>query len=451
MIKTLMPPLALAVGLAATTAPAQEPSVRLITVDPGHFHAALVQKSMYPQVDPVVHVYAPAGPDLDLHLQRIESFNTRAENPTRWETRVYTGPDFFERMLADKPGNVVVLSGNNAKKADYILRCVEAGLNVLADKPMVINPGGLRQLERAFATAEVRGVLLYDIMTERYEITSMLQRELSQRPGLFGRLQRGTPEEPAVTKESVHHIFKHVAGRPLVRPPWFFDVTQQGEGIVDVTTHLVDLIQWGCFPERVLRTSDVKMLSARRWTTRLTLDQFRRVTGLDAFPDYLKPSINAAGELEVYCNGEMIYELRGVVSKVSVIWDYEAPQGAGDTHYSIMRGSRANLVIRQGAEQGFQPTLYIETVSLSARALEREVNRAVAGLQTKFPGVTAEAAGDGYKLVVPDKYKVGHEAHFAQVTEAYLRYLEAGRLPRWEVPNMLVKHHTIMRAYEMSR
>ena len=25
---------------------------RLITLDPGHFHAALVQKSMYPDVDP---------------------------------------------------------------------------------------------------------------------------------------------------------------------------------------------------------------------------------------------------------------------------------------------------------------------------------------------------------------------------------------------------------------
>ena len=40
---------------------AQEP-VRLITVDPGHFHAALVQKSMYPGVDSNVQVYAPLAP-----------------------------------------------------------------------------------------------------------------------------------------------------------------------------------------------------------------------------------------------------------------------------------------------------------------------------------------------------------------------------------------------------
>ena len=37
---------------------------RLVTLDPGHFHASLVQKFMYLDVDPVVHVYAPAGEDL---------------------------------------------------------------------------------------------------------------------------------------------------------------------------------------------------------------------------------------------------------------------------------------------------------------------------------------------------------------------------------------------------
>ena len=38
--------------------------VKLVTLDPGHFHAALVQKTMYDQVSPTVHVYAPEGPDV---------------------------------------------------------------------------------------------------------------------------------------------------------------------------------------------------------------------------------------------------------------------------------------------------------------------------------------------------------------------------------------------------
>jgi Fe-S cluster assembly scaffold protein SufB len=52
---------------------------------------------------------------------------------------------------------------------------------------------------------------------------------------------------------------------------------------------------------------------------------------------------------------------------------------------------------------------------------------------------------------VPDKYRVGHEAHFGQVTENFLRYLRDGKLPDWEVPNMLTKYSIIMQAYEMSR
>ena len=53
--------------------------VKLITLDPGHFHAALVQKTMYPEVDPTVHVYAEKGNDLQFHMDRIKGYNTRAD------------------------------------------------------------------------------------------------------------------------------------------------------------------------------------------------------------------------------------------------------------------------------------------------------------------------------------------------------------------------------------
>jgi hypothetical protein len=127
--------------------------VKIVTVDPGHFHAALVQKIMYDQVSPNVHVYAPEGPDNEQHLGRINSYNTRTESPTSWNQVVYTGPDFFEKMMEEKKGNVVVLSGNNLKKAEYITKSIGAGLNVLADKPMIIRPEDFPVLEAAFKTA----------------------------------------------------------------------------------------------------------------------------------------------------------------------------------------------------------------------------------------------------------------------------------------------------------
>lgn len=428
----------------------EDGKIRLMTLDPGHFHAALVQKSMYPEVDSVVHVYAPEGPELKAHLDLIELYNTRAEDPTSWEEKVYTGNDFLEKMLSEKPGNVVVMAGNNQKKTEYILQSVEAGLNVLADKPMAINTEDFRLLQKAFATAGEKDLLLYDIMTERYEITSILQRDFSHLPDVFGTLEKGSPEDPAVTKESVHHFFKYVSGKPLTRPAWFFDVEQEGDGIVDVTTHLVDLIQWACFPEQVIDTADIEMLSARRWPTPMGISQFRKVTGVDSYPGYLRKDVENDTLLNVYANGEMNYTINGVHAKVSVKWNFQAPEGTGDTHYSIMRGSKANLIIRQGEEQGYKPTLYIEPHEETSE-YEDALKGSLEKIRSSYPGVALEKAAKGWKVVVPDKYKIGHEAHFSQVTKKYIQFLTEGSMPEWEVPNMITKYYITTKALEMAK
>ena len=75
---------------------------------------------------------------------------------------------------------------------------------------------------------------------------------------MFGTLEQGTPDNPSITKISVHNFSKVVAGAQLKRPQWFFDPEQQGAGIVDVMTHLVDLVQWEAFPERHARRARMR-------------------------------------------------------------------------------------------------------------------------------------------------------------------------------------------------
>lgn len=423
-----------------------ENEVKLMTLDPGHFHAALVQKTMYEEIDPVVHVYAPEGPDVQNFLATIEGYNKRDENPTSWQMEVYTGTDYLRKMLEEKPGNVMVVSGNNSRKTEYILEAVEAGINVLADKPMVIEPEEFSDLERAFQIAEEKGVLLYDIMTERYEITTILQRELSRIPWVFGELQTGSPEKPSITKESIHHFFKYVSGNPIKRPPWFFDAAQQGKSIADVGTHLVDLIQWEAFPGEILEKEDVEMISAKVWSTELTPEMFEKVTKLGEYPGFLEKYLDG-NVLKASSNGEMIYKLKDVYAKVSVIWNFQAPEGTGDSHYSIMRGTKCNLIIKQGEEEGYKPILYIEAQENEnpeqfAQNLEKAV---LQDLSKKYPGINLEKIYEKkWKLNIPEKFKIGHEAHFAQVTEKYLDFLTSGDIPEWEVPNMIVKYYTTM-------
>ncbi len=424
--------------------------VKLITVDPGHFHAALVQKTMYDQVSPDVHVYAPEGPDYLQHINRIKTYNSSSVNPTSWNEIIYTGPDFFEKMLSEKAGNVVVLSGNNRKKAEYITRSIDADLNVLADKPMIIIPDDFPVLVSAFKTAEQKGVLLYDIMTERYEVTTILQKLLSQKEDIFGTLEPGSEKEPSVSKISVHHFSKLVSGAPLQRPAWFFDVDQQGEGIVDVTTHLVDLVQWECFPGQILDTSDVKMLSAKRWPTLITKEQFSGVTGFSDFPEFLKKDIKD-GKLNVYSNGEMVYRLKGIYARVSVTWNYMPPAGTGDTHYSLMHGTRCDLIIRQGAEEKYIPTLYVTNVrGSSASDFSNKLKEAVQTLP--YDSLTVENVDKNtLRINIPAKFRVSHEEHFGQVMAKYLEYLKEGNMPEWEVPGMITKYFTTTSALKMAK
>ena len=130
-------------------------------------------------------LYAPEGPDLDAHLKRIAAFNSRKDNPTSWVIEIHKGADSLDRMLRERPGNVVVISGQEQGKIDRISRSVGAGLHVLADKPWILTSADLPRSSRRWPS-RTPAVVAYDIMTERFEITTILQRALVNDPAVYG-------------------------------------------------------------------------------------------------------------------------------------------------------------------------------------------------------------------------------------------------------------------------
>jgi predicted dehydrogenase len=428
-------------------------NVRLMTLDPGHFHAALVQKEMYPDVSSRVAVYAPLGPDLTEHLNRIAAFNRRAARPTAWELDIHTGPDYFERMLRERPGTVVVLSGRNGQKIDRIAASVKGGLHVLADKPWILKSSDLPKIDAVLAEADAKGLVAYDIMTERFEITSMIQRALVNDPATFGEMTKGTEAEPAVYMESVHHLMKSVAGAPNIRPPWFFDTAEQGEGANDIGTHLVDLVQWTLFPDRAVDyRADIRVTGAYRWPTMIAEADFKRVTNQPGFPPGLAAAVKD-GRLEYFCNTLVSYVLKGVHVTLNVIWDWEAPPGGGDTHYAYYKGTRATVEVRQTKADKYLPELYVIPAGGQAKAPVRAaVEARLAALQKTFPGLGVEERANELRITIPAAFRDGHEAHFAQVTANFLGYMRnRSALPAWERPNMLAKYYVTTTGTEMSR
>src|SRR5579872_4544585 len=194
--------------------------IGLIIVDPGHFHAALAQKEMYANVAERVHVYAPVGPDLVDYLTRIARFNTRAEAPTSWQLDMHAGGDFLGRLAREKPGEAAIFAGRNHEKIGMIAQAVEAGLNVLADKPMIVRRDQLPALASVLDRAEAKGLLVQDMMGGRQEITRSLTRKLHADREIFGEQIAGSAEKPGVEMTSLHHLMKIVSGVPNPRPPW---------------------------------------------------------------------------------------------------------------------------------------------------------------------------------------------------------------------------------------
>ncbi len=417
---------------------------RLIISDPGHFHAALLQKEMYPWLDHRVTVYAQDGPDVQDYMNRVSLFNSRKENPANWEIDLHLTTDPVGEMLRERRGDIVVFAGRNRGKIDRMLLCLSAGLHVLADKPWIISSGDMPKLEQALRIADSKHLIAYDIMTERYEVTSELQRVFVNDQEIFGRLEPGNASDPGIRARSVHHLMKTVAGVPLRRPAWFFDIAEYGEGLADVGTHVVDLVQWTAFPGQAIDyRKDIHLIQGRRWPITLTKRQFEEVTGQTLSEE----------KLDYYCNNTVHYTIRGVHVKLEIVWDWEAAEGSGDVYEAVFRGTKARAEIRQGKTENYTPELYIKPASEASRGgVFAAVRRRVAEAQAQWPGLGVAATDAEVRLVIPERFRVGHEAHFAQVTNRFAEYLQSAKsMPAWERANMLAKYYVSTRGVELSR
>jgi hypothetical protein len=167
----------------------------------------------------------------------------------------------------------------------------------------------------------------------------------------------------------------------------------------------------------------------------LTPAEYRQVTG-QAPP---RP-----GNFDYYCNNSVHYTLRGVHVKLEILWNWEAPEGSGDVYEAAFRGSKARVEIRQGKPEKYIPELYIVPFDAPAAAA---VGRRVSALQPRWPGLQAIESGGELRIAAPEQFRVGHEAHFAQVAKHFLNYVESlGLMPTWERGYMLAKYAVSARA-----
>jgi predicted dehydrogenase len=412
--------------------------ISLIIVDPGHFHAALAQKEMYPNVAETVRVHAPVGLDLVDYLTRIARFNTRARAPTTWRLDIQAGDDFLDRIAHEKAGDAAIFAGRNHEKIGMIARAVEAGLHVLADKPMIVRRDQLPELTAVLDAAAAKGLVIQDMMGGRQEITRSLTRLLHADREVFGEQLPGTAAEPGVEMTSLHHLMKMVSGVPNPRPPWYFDVRQQGDALADIGTHLVDRVHGTLFPDSVLdHGRDIAIGAVRRWPTMMDLGQFRQVTGTMDWPAYLGEVV-AGDTLAYQCNTHLDYAVRGIHVGLDMVWEWLEPVGGGDTHTETWRGTRARIELRHGPAEAWRGELYVVPLADTGAALERRI----AALAETHRGLGLDRRDGEWKITIPDALRIGHDAHFRELTKGFLARIEEHQATTVEErANLLAKYY----------
>ncbi len=422
----------------------------MIVLDPGHSHAASVFARDFSELSDEVHVYAPPGPEVDAFLRSISAFNKRLHNPTHWKVKPYIAPDFLAHMLQEPPGNIVVISGRNNEKIKLVLSSLQAGQNVLADKPWIIDSKDFSLLDAALASADQHHIVAYDCMTERFNVVYQIQRELIRDPDVFGVPLPGTASDPAVVLQNLHSLVKFDQGRINLRPSWFLDVRQQGEAIADVGTHLVDLEIWSLFPDQAIDyRRDIKILKATRSPIFLTRPQFERLTGEKTWPVFLQPSVRN-DRFEYDCNNSALYTIRGVYTAISDRWEYESAGALNDSYLVLYRGARSTIRVRQSKLENYVPKLDVipnletDTASLKS-ALERRLDR----LAATFPNLAVQDKGREIQVLIPNEDRERGGSAFGQLVERFLDYVrDPKELRRWERPNMLAKYYVTTAAVD---
>jgi hypothetical protein len=432
---------------------AGESQPHIIVLDPGHSHASAVFSHSIPGISNDVNVYAPPGPEVRAFLNSVSQFNLRSQNPAHWNLKPYIGSDFLKQSLREPPGNIVVISGRNEPKIGRILSCLRARQNVLGDKPWIIESKDLPVLETALNTAREMHRVAYDGMTERFNIAYQIQRQLLRDPGIFGRSLPGTAAEPAVRLENLHSLVKFSAGKLNLRPVWFFDIWQQGEGIADVGTHLIDLELWTLFPDQSIDyRRDVKVLRAGRTPLLLTRSQFERVTGEKAWPAFLHSAIKN-DQLEYFCNNTALFTIRGIYASIKDEWEYESSGALDDSYLVLYRGSRSTVRVRQTKEENYIPEIdVIPNAGTNRASIIAALQKKLSRLSIAFPGLSLRDGGLEIRIVIPREDRTRNGSSFTQLLNRFLEYVrEPQSVPEWEKANMLAKYYITTAAVELAR
>ena len=155
-----------------------------------------------------------------------------SENPqaARQAAEEFGAPAYedLDQLLRHAGANMMLTAAINDRKAQYIVKAIDAGLHCMADKPLVSSMEELESIEDALARN--KSVKLYLMLTERFNAARATAKQLVDR-GEIGRVANIVAIRP-------HRL------NPDSRPAWMFDSRRYGGILNDIGIHDLDIARW---------------------------------------------------------------------------------------------------------------------------------------------------------------------------------------------------------------
>lgn len=276
----------------------------------------------------------------------------------------------YRRMLDQESLDAIILTTANNEKADVIAQCIERGVNVLADKPVLTTLRGLSAVEDSL---RAHGGVVYPWFTMRFnQIFYAAHRTVAE--GKVGKVINCFVQNP-------HKL------RYENMEPWKLHEDLNGGVIVDLGCHSVDLVRWFTgsdvaqvtarhsnlkFPQiDNFKDNGVILLELRDGSSALLRTDWHSALGAADFMDYFLSLTATGGALEVrdgadkhvrYATDESEYvRVEPMAPPHDMIQDFvNNVTGEGETVLTTrdaIEATRVTLVARQSAIEGRSYTI----------------------------------------------------------------------------------------------
>lgn len=159
-------------------------------------------------------------------------FDPKNREETEAASKEFDAPVYssLDDLINNSGAGILLTAAINSDRADIVIRGIEAGMNIVADKPLVTRIEDLDRIEQALErNPEVK---LHLMLTERYNPVLVTAKSLIDR-GEVGEIVNIINMRP-------HRL------KPKERPDWMFASAQYGGILNDLAVHDIDIATWLC-------------------------------------------------------------------------------------------------------------------------------------------------------------------------------------------------------------